>query len=698
MSEIPTLEEVRQTDAPDELSNAIWLLPAWKLAQPQTGIGIRAMTYAAQAAMLATLFVLPWTSPWSLALTPWLLLLPALVLSSAFVLVESSLLQSWRVWRMRLDAPSRGAPEKCLFLGVFGTLLGVGFLLSNVLMVDHPVDPATLLGYAVTLAVSGVGTVVAAAAIRRTRLHADLGVRSWRGSIALLMLYVGGVLSILDALAYMRSYRIIHLISEVVILTLFVGVAGLGSDRLPARARGAGRLIVAAFLVGSVIVYAVGPRAKIHSEVFRTPGIGSRALEAARRLTDRDGDGYSAMLGGGDCDDTNASAYPLSLTGRDCTGWSGTEPQPPSATPSASPSVAATEAVPDARPKLIVLITIDAFRCGFNGAERDELRDACPNLARVSREGRFHANAHTLYPSTMLAIESIQTGSPPGAIASEPPLAARLSSLGYHTHAISTHRRLFGNQAVKRAFDTIDSTLVPIAREPTTITSEAVTDRVLAQLREVETTGRPTFVWAHYYDPHSPYVERPDSHLSLAPVKAYAAEVRRTDVAIGRLVEALRASPVASQSLVLVTADHGEALGEHGTFFHGLDLYEPVVRIPIVVWSPGLDHRAFGGESLPNASDEIAGYLLQAVTGVPFVPRRDTFISLNGPRGRQVGIIVDGWKLIYHLRQNDVELYDLARDPDERNNLALDEPERVRSLGTRLFRSYRGLRPLASDE
>jgi arylsulfatase A-like enzyme len=133
--------------------------------------------------------------------------------------------------------------------------------------------------------------------------------------------------------------------------------------------------------------------------------------------------------------------------------------------------------------------------------------------------------------------------------------------------------------------------------------------------------------------------------------------------------------------LLLVTADHGEALGELGHQAHGTSLRETMVRIPFVAWSPGKDPRRFVPGQLPAAPSELGPFVASVLGGPAFEPATAVSFATDNPSYPQIGIHHDGWKLVHHLLSNYDELYQLATDPDERNNRAQERPDLVRSLG-----------------
>jgi arylsulfatase A-like enzyme len=243
--------------------------------------------------------------------------------------------------------------------------------------------------------------------------------------------------------------------------------------------------------------------------------------------------------------------------------------------------------------------------------------------------------------------------------------------------------------------------------------------------------GRPVFAFLNYMEPHQPWLAPPphDQWVWALPqarrlvtkdlytheVKEFAPEeiefiranydgqVAAMDEALGGLIAALKARGRYENALIIVTADHGELLGEHGFVGHmGRMLYEPLLHIPMVVKFPGSD-RPRGRNDTPVQNLDVTPTVLTEA-GVPIPPAvqgqdlRDVtraslaeedinpfLVSDYGETyDRAVRVLFDGdWKLITTSKGHRM-LFDLANDPEEKNDLAGAEPERVEELARRL--------------
>jgi Tfp pilus assembly protein PilF len=213
--------------------------------------------------------------------------------------------------------------------------------------------------------------------------------------------------------------------------------------------------------------------------------------------------------------------------------------------------------------------------------------------------------------------------------------------------------------------------------------------------------GQPWFLWLHVFDPHAPYRPPPPFDTQYAG-RPYYGEVAATDAALAPLFDDVR--QLAASTLVVVTADHGEALGDHGELAHGLFAYESTLRVPLILAELGQGTRSAGEVSSVAARHiDILPTILEA-TGQPAqsdlpgrsllpaaerrrgaAPRPSYFEAMSAMLNRGgaplTGVAVDRDKLI---DLPIAERYDLAADPAEQTNLAGRVPERDRTLAARL--------------
>lgn len=550
----------------------------------------------------------------------------------------------------------------------------VGGALSNTLLVDTPTERWTLAGYALSGIVAAIVFGVLHRASETPPARRAIA-RRWRALLAAVCLAAGVGATCADACCFPHAFPLAHLgalalaLGGFTVASIVAGETCLFEARIRRSLRVVGLLVPVVLVSGALVTVR---RAGLEP-LARAASGGRTFLVTVRGLFDHDGDGFSARFGGADCDDHDPLAYPLSTVGRDCLGIVSNADVAPA-------TVVAPAAPPDANaaaPKIMLFVTIDAFRCGFARGERPDLTNACPNLTALGDEGRLQDHAYARAPHTLGSISSILAHRGESGVE---PLPATLRTHGYRTEAIATHRALLNIPRLRESFDVADESLAPLAQSSWATTSEDVTDRILTRVEEAARSESRTFLWAHYYDAHSPYVQTPGSHWVWSHLDAYAAEIKRTDEAIGRLVSSLRRIVPDDALAMFVTADHGEELGEHGGTDHGRTLYEEVVKVPFLAWRTGADPRRGLPDALPAGDIDMAPYVLSVATGSSFTPSEALLMKAAPPNDAQVGVVRGDLKYIVHSQLGYEELFDLRADPHEQHDVSAENAGEVASL------------------
>jgi arylsulfatase A-like enzyme len=330
----------------------------------------------------------------------------------------------------------------------------------------------------------------------------------------------------------------------------------------------------------------------------------------------------------------------------------------------------------------LVLITVDAQRADAPLPRLD---------ARIGAAVRF-TRVYAQAPHTAWSITSLLAGAPPDRL--RPPggpstLADRLRARHFYTDAFYPAGLFFDGRAPLERYAA--SRFGFEWTDTRTLDAPALTDAILARLAEDrhQWTDEPRlFLWAHYFDPHEPYVAHDPA--ATAPRARYASEVALVDQQLVRLIDALAALP--RPTLVAVTADHGEEFGEHGGAYHGTSVYEEQVRVPLrlfVVGGTPLDPRTLDTPvELVDLAPTLLDLLGLEAEGHSLVPLLDDEPTLPRDAHAQVDtrrmLVRDRWKLIVDQRGDVRELYDLEVDPGEHRNVIGAEPQRAAALGAAL--------------
>lgn len=361
----------------------------------------------------------------------------------------------------------------------------------------------------------------------------------------------------------------------------------------------------------------------------------------------------------------------------------------------------------------LVLVTMDTVRADRLGSYGYKAAET-PSLDRLAAEGVRFAQASSVVPLTLPSHASLLSGLLPphhgvrnnGAGAfpeGTATLATFLAGQGYRTGAFLGAFVLDRRFGLAHGFEVYDDEIERAPGAAVVLEAERpgsqVMDRALAWLGRED--SRPFFLWIHLYDAHAPYTP-PPAWRARHPGRPYDGEIAAVDAQVGRLLAELGRRGLAERTVVAVTADHGEGLGEHGEDTHGLLLYEPTLRVPLLVRAPGLPARTVETPvSLVDLGPTLAG-LLGKTFPAPAgrgLDGRDLSEALRGggepapadlyAETRYPAIF--GWSPLAALRRREIkyiasgapELYDLRRDPQETTNLAGD-PEKTRGFATRL--------------
>jgi arylsulfatase A-like enzyme len=374
-------------------------------------------------------------------------------------------------------------------------------------------------------------------------------------------------------------------------------------------------------------------------------------------------------------------------------------------------------------PPDVLLIVVDALRADHLGCYGYD-RNTTPRIDRLAREAIRFENAVSTSSWTLPAVASLLTSQYPSALGIRdqpvrlddrfPLLSELLREHGYATRGLVSHSLVSARLGFGRGFDAYHE---ESSSEHRAITSTAITQKAISVLRGDE--KRPVFLFLHYFDPHYDYWLHEEHDFSapyrgplgsgesvpelwgrldtLSPedvaylISLYDSEIAFTDRHIGAVLDELEAQDRFDDSVVIVTADHGEEFLERGWLGHSITLHQELIRVPLIIKLPGVGARVVETPvSLMDVAPSLLRYLgldvppgldgraLDLASEAP-VPSAPVFSETFNPQIHRPGrpkpvslrsVVLGRRKLIFDGIRGDGAVYDLAEDPRERSDLS----------------------------
>jgi len=360
----------------------------------------------------------------------------------------------------------------------------------------------------------------------------------------------------------------------------------------------------------------------------------------------------------------------------------------------------------------VLLVTFDTTRYDRFGCTGDPAAQT-PVVDKLASQGILFDRAYASVPLTLPSHTTIMTGLQPlshgvhnnGRFRVPDELDTLAEILKKHFYATAAFVSAFVldprfnlNQGfdvysakTQRTSDPLDMT---VPQRP----GEETTDEALGWL-DGHDPKTPFFLWVHYFDPHQPRTVKPP--FDTMP-DGYRAEIAYADAQLGRLLAGVERASGKRKTLIVFTADHGESLGQHGEPTHGLVAYDSTLHVPLILVGPNVP-RGARSRTLASHVDLVPTILTALKLPVPEgLPGRDLLhipSTTNASEDVQVRYFENrgpqtdlGWAPITGLRTarwkytaspEPIELYDIANDPDETNNLATAQLEVVKDLAAR---------------
>ena len=334
----------------------------------------------------------------------------------------------------------------------------------------------------------------------------------------------------------------------------------------------------------------------------------------------------------------------------------------------------------------LMLITVDALRADRLGVYGYR-RGTSPKIDEWARQSVVFERGYCSTPHTSFSVTSMLTGrhvSEQGGPRSRT-IAAVLRRYGYRTAGFFPPAVFFIDGDRFRAFRAARYDFEYSKLE--FLDAERRIDQVAAFLDQ-HPKDKSFFIWVHFFEPHEPYVRHPGFAFGGRPSDLYDGEVAYVDRQVGRLIDLVRRRQPATA--IALTGDHGEAFGEHHSYYHGNSLYEEQVRVPAIISVPGLPPRRVRGAV--EAIDLTATLLTIADLPIPAeMEGTDLGPWLVGEDPRHLpparffledkqAVVRWPSKLIVDQRRGFRELYHLDQDPAESRNLVGERPQEAAAL------------------
>ena len=359
--------------------------------------------------------------------------------------------------------------------------------------------------------------------------------------------------------------------------------------------------------------------------------------------------------------------------------------------------------------KRVILISIDTCRADHLSCYGFK-KNTTPNIDKFAKDSVLFENCITSVPVTLPAHSSMLTGTNPvfhgvhlNSYYTLDPVNTTLAELlkenGFATGAVVSSFVMDRQFGLDQGFDTYDDTFinpVPIPFKNPHRAERRGNETSQKACQWLEKNHKDDFfLFLHYYDPHGLY-SPPEPFASQFSENLYAGEIAYTDACIRQVLDKLKELKIYDDSLIIITADHGEGRGDHGEEEHGFYIYQSSIHVPLIVHYPRGRFRkkqvsnAVGivdivptvcrWTGIPTPSEcigqDLTGYLESETMDSRYM-YSETLVPADYACGSLLSLTGDRWK---YIQSSAPELYDLSTDPTELNNLVDEEAKRVRVM------------------
>jgi arylsulfatase A-like enzyme len=369
----------------------------------------------------------------------------------------------------------------------------------------------------------------------------------------------------------------------------------------------------------------------------------------------------------------------------------------------------------------IILLSIDGWRWDHSSMSNSGL-DLTPRIHTHSRRAAVYERAYVLAPSTRQSFRALFSGLIPGRVDAppapearwgvtladgQPTLAGYLAAAGYETIAFVSDPGAFPvEEHGLDGFSEIDDSFAEFRRRHRYTASYKISHMIARLARPPSPGEPPRFLWTHLNEPHFPFITGPElpSATRLPYHERHNHSVRYVDQQVDRLLDFLAGRERKDNTWVFITSDHGEQFDEHGMRRHGSSVYEEEIRVPLLVWGPGVSpgHRTapvslidllptiIGAAGLTPPTGVCGDSLLGNLTAGGEPPRKPVYAAALPDETTDwfsLGFIDGDRKLVIEGHTGAIEYFDLSEDPEEKNNLRREDPTAGDDLLAR-FRAF----------
>jgi len=360
------------------------------------------------------------------------------------------------------------------------------------------------------------------------------------------------------------------------------------------------------------------------------------------------------------------------------------------------------------QPLNVILLTVDAMRADMPW--QGYAREIAPNLTALAKKSAVFENHRATTSFTAQSVPAMLSGRPASTLyrsgyffagyqGSNEFFPEALQHKGVRTIGIQSHLYFNRGKGIDQGFDVWQ--MVPgitfNERTDEHVTSEKTNALLMEQLSKPENVKGQFFAWTHYTDPHAEYQKHPESpDFGNSARDRYDNEIHYTDSHIGKFMAWAERQSWWKRTAIIVSADHGEAFGEHGMVQHAHELYEELVRVPLIIHVPGMDPRRIATahthiDLAPTIMELMGQEALSGFLGTSLVPEMEgkpgsekpvvLELAADNIQPARRAVVSGNWKLIrFGDRRGPEKLFNLADDPGEQKDLAKAEPDKLSEM------------------